>query len=256
MNSICWNKKKNMTPLALNDVSAYVEKNIGTFHQKRIATLDDLSLSKVLKRKNPYLFKAKSVLTAQEIVKGLVDAHISSNEETIFGDWLEGLAIFINGKVYGGWKSGIPGVDLEFDKDGKRLIVTIKSGPNWGNSSQIAKMKSDFKTAAKTLRTSNSGIQVVAVNGCCYGKCSTPDQGDYFKYCGQTFWEFISSEPNLYTDLIDPLGHTAKEKNDEFCHSYAQMINKFTQQFGAEYCEANGAINWKKLVEFNSSAGR
>ena len=126
MNSICWNKKKNMTPLALNDVSAYVEKNIGTFHQKRIATLDDLSLSKVLKRKNPYLFKAKSVLTAQEIVKGLVDAHISSNEETVFGDWLEGLAIFINGKVYGGWKSGIPGVDLEFDKDGKRLIVTIK----------------------------------------------------------------------------------------------------------------------------------
>ena len=175
-----------MTPLALNDVSAYVEKNIGTFHQKRIATLDDLSLSKVLKRKNPYLFKAKYVLTAQEIVKGLVDAHISSNEETVFGDWLEGLAIFINGKVYGGWKSGIPGVDLEFDKDGKRFIVTIKSGPKWGNSSQIAKMKSDFKTAAKTLRTSNSGIHVVAVNGCCYGKSNTPDQGDYFKYWGQS----------------------------------------------------------------------
>ena len=125
-----------MTPLALNDVSAYVEENIGTFHQKRIATLDDLSLSKVLKRKNPYLFKAKYVLTAHEIVKGLVDAHISSNEETIFGDWLEGLAISINGKVYGGWKSGIPGVDLEFDNDGKRFIVNIKSGPNWGNSSQ------------------------------------------------------------------------------------------------------------------------
>ena len=245
-----------MTPLALNDVSAYVEENIGTFHQKRIATLDDLSLSKVLKRKNPYLFKAKYVLTAHEIVKGLVDAHISSNEETVFGDWLEGLAIFINGKVYGGWKSGIPGVDLEFDNDGKRFIVNIKSGPNWGNSSQIAKMKSDFKTAAKTLRTSNSGIQVVAINGCCYGKSNTPDQDEYFKYCGQTFWAFISSDPNLYTDLIEPLGHTAKEKNDEFCHSYAQTINKFSQQFGAEYCEPNGAINWKKLVEFNSSAGR
>ena len=176
-----------MTPLALSDVSTYVEENIGTFHQKRIATLDDLSLSKVLKRKNPYLFKAKYVLTAEEIVRGLVDAHISSNEETVFGDWLEGLAIFINGKVYGGWKSGIPGVDLEFDKDGKRFIVTIKSGPNWGNSSQIAKMKSDFKTAAKTLRTSNSGIQVVVVNGCCYGKTRISDQGDYFKYCGQPF---------------------------------------------------------------------
>ena len=97
----------------------------------------------------------------------MVDAHISSNEETIFGDWLEGLAIFINEKVYSGRKSGINGIDLEFDKDGKRFIVNIKSGPHWGNSSQIAKMKSDFKTSAKTLRTSNSGIQVIAVNGCC-----------------------------------------------------------------------------------------
>ncbi len=111
-----------MQQISLNDVSTYVENNIGTFHQKRIASLDGLSLTKVLKRKNPYLFKAKYVLTAEEIIRGLVDAHISSNEETIFGDWLEGLAIFINGKVYGGWKSGIEGIDLEFDNNGQRFM--------------------------------------------------------------------------------------------------------------------------------------
>ncbi len=83
-----------MKKLNLKDVTQYVEDNIGTFHQKRISSLNTLSLSKVLKRKNPYLFKAKYVLTAQEIVKGLVDAHISSNEETIFGDWLEGFSNF------------------------------------------------------------------------------------------------------------------------------------------------------------------
>jgi len=88
-----------MEVLDLNDVVKYVEENIGTFHQKRISSLDTLSLNKVLKRKNPYLFKAKYVLTAEQIIRGLVDAHISSNEETIFGDWLEGLAIFINQKV-------------------------------------------------------------------------------------------------------------------------------------------------------------
>lgn len=59
-------------------------------------------------------------LTAEEIIRGIVDAHISSSEEGIFGDWLEGLAIFINEEVYGGKKSGIPGVALnliwtEFD---------------------------------------------------------------------------------------------------------------------------------------------
>lgn len=231
----------------------YVEENIGSFHQKRIISLDSLKLAKVLKRKNPYLFKAKAVLTSEQIIKGLVDAHISSNEETIFGDWLEGLAIFINEKVYGGRKSGITGIDLEFDLNGIRNIVTIKSGPNWGNSSQISKMKADFKTAQKTLRTSNSGLQVVAVNGCCYGRDNNPDKGDYFKYCGQLFWEFISGNSELYTDIIEPLGYQAKNKNDEFIKSYSQMINKFTKEFANAFCNNKGEIDWEKLVRFNSA---
>jgi hypothetical protein len=244
-----------MPQLNLSDVSKYVEENIGVFHQKRIASLDNLKLSKVLERKNPYLFKAKHMQTAEQIVRGLVDAHISSNEETIFGDWLEGLAIFINAQVYGGWKSGIPGIDLEFDRDGCRYIVNIKSGPNWGNSSQIKKMIADFKSSQKTLRTSNSGIRIVAVNGCCYGRDKNPDKGDYFKYCGQDFWSFISGEKELYTEIIEPLGHKAQEKNEEFQQSYAQMLNRFTLEFGKEYCAASGAIDWPKLVRFNSAAG-
>ena len=242
-----------MKKLNLKDVSQYVENNIGTFHEKRIQSLDDLKLIKVLKRKNPYLFKAKYVLTANEIVKGIVDAHISSNEETIFGDWLEGLAIFINGKVYNGRKSGIPNIDLEFDNNNIRNIVTIKSGPNWGNSSQIKKMILDFKTAKKTLRTSNSQLNVVAVNGCCYGRDNKPDKGDYFKYCGQRFWEFISGDSNLYTELIEPLGHKSKDRNDDFIKSYSQMINKFTLEFTSNFCDINGAIDWDKLIKLNSS---
>ena len=119
-----------MKQLNLKDGTQYVEKHIGTFHQKRIAGLTDLKLKKVLGKKNPYLFRAKYILTAQDIIKSLTDAFISSQEETIFGDWLEGLAIFINGKVYNGRKSGIPGIDLEFDNNVIRYIVTIKSGSN------------------------------------------------------------------------------------------------------------------------------
>lgn len=242
-----------MKKLNLRDVRWYVEANIGTFHKKRIQSLDKLKLSQVLKRKNPYLFKAKYVLTAEQIIKGLVDAHVSSNEETIFGDWLEGLAIFINDKVYHGRKSGITGIDLEFDRNGTRNIVTIKSGPNWGNSSQIAKMRADFTTAKKTLRTSNSQLNIVAVNGCCYGRDDNPDKGDYFKYCGQCFWEFISGDKELFTEIIEPLGYKAKKKNDDFVKSYSQMINIFTKEFSNRFCKNNGEIDWDKLVRFNSA---
>ena len=242
-----------MKPLNLKDITLYVEENIGTFHEKRIASLNTLILSKVLKRKNPYLFKAKHVLTSEAIVRGLVDAHISSSEETIFGDWLEGLAIFINNKIYGGQKSTTKGIDLEFNREGIRYIVNIKSGPNWGNSSQIKKMEEDFKTAQRTLRTSGSNLNITCVNGCCYGTNGTEDKGNYYKYCGQKFWQFISGNENLYTDIIEPLGHKACEKNESFMESYSKRINVFTKEFGEMFCDDRGAINWEELVKFNSS---
>ena len=241
-----------MGHLSIKEVTQFVEANIGIFHEKRIKSLDNLKLDKVLKRKNPYLFKAKDTITSEQIIRGIVDAHISSNEETIFGDWLESLAIFINEKVYGGRKSGITGIDLEFDKDSVRYIIAIKSGPNWGNSRQVSKMRDDFKTAQKTLRTSNSQLTITAINGCCYGKDNNPDKGNYFKYCGQEFWSFISGNENLYLEIIEPLGHKARERNDDFQKSYAQMINKFTKEFSNTYCNDNGEIDWEKLVKFNS----
>lgn len=246
-----------MEILNLQDVVKYVEDNIGIFHLKRIASLNDLKLSDVLKKKNPYLFKAKYILTVEEIIKSITDAHISSSEETIFGDWLEGLAIFINNKVYNGQKSGIPGIDLEFLKDNIRYIVNIKSGPKWHNKSQRDKMLNEFSDAKKTFATSGSKVQVVAVNGCCYGRDNNPHKfpakgTDYLKLCGQRFWEFISGDPELFTKIIEPLGHLARERNDDFLQSYAQMINKFTLQFGEAFCTKNGSINWDKLVRFNS----
>jgi hypothetical protein len=243
-----------MQQLNLQDVSHYVEQYIGKFHDARLQGIKNLNLHDVLKRKNPYLFKAKNVGKADEIINGIISAHISSNEETIFGDWLEGLAIFINQKVYDGKKSGIQGIDLEFDLNGIRHIVAIKSGPSWGNSRQVKGMREDFILAAKTLRTSRAGIIVQAVNGCCYGKDDRPDKGDYMKYCGQRFWEFISGDSDLYTEIIIPLGHEAQLRNDEFKMEHDKIINRFIFEFMEEFCiKPEMAIDWNKLVKFNSA---
>ncbi len=236
----------------LHDVVAYVEGHIGNFHQRRLQSLDSLKLEGILKRKNVYLFKAKNILTGAELVKTLLDAHLSSQEETIFGEFLEGLAIFVCEKVYGGRKSSAEGIDLEFQKDGKLYIVSIKSGPNWGNSRQVSKMRDDFKKAKRVLGTSGGIREVIAVNGCCYGKDNQPNKGDYFKLCGQEFWEFVSGEENLYTDIIEPLGHRAKERNEEFNQAYARRINAFTAEFGKNFYTLSNEIDWRKLVRFNS----
>jgi hypothetical protein len=240
-----------MPNIDLDDIKDYVEQNIGSFHRSRLNSLGKLRLEDILKRKNPYLYKAKNIFIAGDLVKIILDAHLSSQEEGIFGNFLEGLAIYITRTVFGGKKSSAEGIDLEFEKDKKYYIVTIKSGPNWGNSRQIAGMRNDFIKAKRILRTSGNKLEAIAVNGCCYGRDNKPDKGDYYKYCGQMFWGFISGDSNLYIDLIKPLGYRAKEKNEEFEVERAKIVNMFTEEFSKKFC-IDGVINWEALVKFNS----
>lgn len=241
-----------MRPLNLNKVIEFIEANIGEFHTRRTASLQNLKLTNVLKKKNPYLFKAKNINDAHDLVKLFLDAHLSSQEETIFGEFLEKLAIFTCSEVYDGRKSASEGIDLEFKKDDIVYIVSVKSGPNWGNSNQVKRMKDDFKSAKRRLRTGNTQINVQAINGCCYGKTATPaDKGDYSKLCGQDFWEFISGNDRLFVDIIEPFGYQAKIRNEELAIEYARVLNLFTQQFMNDFC-INGRIEWERLVHFNS----
>ncbi len=240
-----------MTKLKLNEVKKYIEENIGVFHEARERGLQDLKLSKILLAKNPYLFKAKNILTAERFVRSLANAHISSQEETMFGGFLERLAIFVCSKAYGGKKSAAEGLDLEFVKDNVIYIVTVKSGTNWGNSSQVAKMKENFRKAKQRLRTNAKRMPVEAINGCCYGRVVKTDKGEYQKIAGQVFWELISDNPDLYTEIIEPLAYKAKERNQKYEAEYSKQINIFTQQFAKEFC-VDGVIDWEKIVKFNS----
>jgi len=240
-----------MKKINLQEIYEYVEKHISIFHQKRLNYVQNkIDLLKILKQKNPYLFRAKNMLTAQDLIKGFLDAFLQSQEETLFGDFIEGLAIFVCDKVYGAKKSELTGIDLEFEKDGVIYVVEIKAGWNWGNSSQIRQLKINFENAKKLL-SAKTGRKIIAVNGCCFGKDNKPDKDGYLKLCGQRFWELISGNEKLYIDIIEPIGYRAREKNEEFAENYAQIINKLTLEFSQKFFD-DGKINWEKLVEYNS----
>jgi hypothetical protein len=244
-----------MNKLDLDDITKYVQDNIGEFHQKRLDKVNGIRLKDVLKTKNPYLFRAKNVTTASEIVEGILTAFLSSSEEGIFGNWLERLAIYINDSVYSGRKAVVDGIDLDFDKDGIRYLVAIKSGPNWGNHSQYKKLVDQFNTAKRRLATSGGNVNVACVNGCCYGKSNQASEfkkQGYYKVCGQRFWELISGEPDLFTKLIEPLGHQAQERNNEFNESYGRLKNRLEKEFLSEFLKNDGGIDWEKLIKFNS----
>lgn len=77
-----------MKPITQQEIADYVETNIQSFHRRRLDRLQTLKLMDVVKQKNPYLFKAKNINMAQDFVKSILDARLSSQEETIFGGFL------------------------------------------------------------------------------------------------------------------------------------------------------------------------
>lgn len=238
----------------IQNISNYVEKNIGEFHSARIAKLQQINLKKLLTRKNPYMYKAKNIITASAMVENLASAYMSSAEESIFGNWMEGLAMFVSVTVYGGHKSSATGIDLEFDKDGIHYFVSVKSGPSWSNSSSMKALKRDFQTAVKIFNTSRRTVPTMCIEGCCYGNDNKSyNDSLHEKYCGEKFWALISGEQTLFVDIIEPLGFKAKEKNEEYQKEYGRMINKFTLEFISNYCDAEGNIDWERIVHLNAA---
>ena len=142
-----------------------IDRRIGWFNLRRLEKIRKTKVIDLLKRKNPYLFIAQQVETPEVLAEALVRASLSSSEETLFGNALEEIAIDICEATFGGQKSTTTGIDLDFSRDGIRHLVAIKSGPNWGNSGQIKKLRQDFKTAIRVAKQSDRTLNIQAVNG-------------------------------------------------------------------------------------------
>lgn len=235
------------------------------FYYERLMYLRcTMSLKYILSRKNPYLLKAKNISSPDELVRSVVDAFMFSQEETMFGNRLEGFAIHISDMLFGGFKSEFPSADLEFERDGVYYIVGIKSGTNWGNADQISRMKDNFKEARRYLRE-EAGMdkEIIAVNGCIYGKDASPFKENrtdadksYYKLAGQDFWEFISGDAELYREIIKPIEREASARDEEFKSAFTGKVNNMVKEFSVIFLDADGQIDWLKIVEYISKRGK
>lgn len=63
-------------------ISDFIVSNVdGDFHKKKELKISSLKLVDITKRKNPYLFKAKGMNNASDLIKSIMDATVSSGEE-------------------------------------------------------------------------------------------------------------------------------------------------------------------------------
>ena len=226
------------------DLAEIVTEHLTIFGDKRRRSIEGITLRGLLAKKNPYLFIARQVVTPAELAQELVAATLSSSGETMFGNTLEGIAIDICATVYGGQKSAATGIDLEFSRESRRYLVSIKSGPNWGNSSQITRLRQDLSNAVRLVRQNDTTANVLAINGCCYGS-SDRDYGDYRKVCGAGFWELISGDPDLYLRLVEPIRTAA---SNGFIAERTQLVQRLSVDLTVSWLTADGLLDWERIV--------
>ena len=124
-----------MTEFSYNEeaVVKAIAEALETFYASLIQKIDGLNIQKVMKRKNPYLYRAKAMQNASEIVGSVLTAFVSSSEETIFGNcFFEPIAIAASG----GRKALAEGIDIMLQDDETNTItaIAVKSGPSVFNA--------------------------------------------------------------------------------------------------------------------------
>ena len=138
-----------------------------TFYGTLIEKIDGLNIQKVMKRKNPYLYRAKAMQSATEIVDSVLTAFVSSSEETIFGNcFFEPIAIAASG----GNKALAEGIDIMIQNNETNTIsaIAVKSGPSVFNADSKKRQEQNFTAASKLAQQAKARYEENI--GYCYGK--------------------------------------------------------------------------------------
>lgn len=161
-------------------------------------------------------------------------------------------AVYVTKITGGGHKSAAEGIDIEVIRKGIRYLIAVKSGKNWGNSSSTARLKQNFKTAVKVIKQSKHVEELQPTLGICYGNFKTNNNGEFLHIGGQSFWHLISGDPDLYINLVEPLGHKSEEHDNNFKIEKDKTYNRLIREFTNIYCDVSGSIDWARLVRFVS----
>ncbi len=222
------------------------------FYGTLIEKIDGLNIRKIMKRKNPYLYRAKAMQSAAEIVESVLTAFVSSSEETIFGNcFFEPIALAASG----GNKALAEGIDIMIQDDVTNTIsaIAVKSGPSVFNADSKKRQEQNFMAASKLAQQVKARYD--AYIGYCYGKKRDSGRGRpkmYQELAGKQFWAELTGDMDFYKKIIGYMGTMPEQYIAGYKESYNKAANRLVREFSNSFCNEDGSIDWGKLVEFNS----
>lgn len=233
-----------------DEIIIAIAKSLDNFYTNLISKIDGLNIKKIMKRKNPYLFRAKSMNGAAQIVDAILAAFISSSEETIFGNvFFEPIAT----AAVSGQKALAEGIDIMKEDVTTIYAIAVKSGTSVFNADSRKKQEQNFMAAGKLAQQAKK--RFVPIIGYGYGKKKSNNKGlpkFYEEIAGKDFWYELTGDAEFYIKLIRFMNELPEKYIANFDEAYQKASNRLVKEFTNEFCNDDGSIDWEKIVEFNS----
>jgi len=229
-----------------------VAEGLERFYTSLIAGIDKIDIKRIMSKKNPYLYRAKAMSSASEIMETVLSAYVSSSEETIFGNvFFEPVAVVASGGV----KALAEGIDIMVDDRERHTMyaIAVKSGTSVFNADSKRRQEQNFNAASKLAQQARAYYNAIIGYG--YGRKATTGKGQakiYEEMAGQAFWEKLTGDPDFYIELIGYMGTLPEQYLEDYKTAYNKALNRLVRDFSTMFCKADGAIDWEKLVRYNS----
>lgn len=242
----------NRNGVNTQEIERVIARALEEFYNSLLAKIDTVNITSIIKRKNPYLYRAKAMQSASEIVESVLSAAVSSSEETIFGNcFFEPIAIVASG----GSKALAEGVDVMVDDRENNIIhaIAVKSGTSVFNADSKKRQEQNFNAAYKLAQQAKAMYDPII--GYSYGKKRPTGKGKptiYRELAGQDFWAELTGDSDFYIKIIEYMGDKPEQYLEKYRESYTKASNRLVKQFTEQFCDDDGSINWDRLVRFNS----
>jgi hypothetical protein len=201
----------------------------------------------LLSKCNPYELVVNCD-TIESVVDFIMSNHKQTSSKTIWGNYLELIAVKICSLTFNGFKSKEQCIDLEWTIDGKNQYRGWKSSPKWCNADQ----KRAVNNKEKSMKNGeNFGSFKVLTS---YGKTTKRTTTNSFvQLSGQDAWEEISNDNELYNKIM-----VGVELNRNIIGQFLENIyisdrDKSIDWFTTNFTNEDKTINFININKYVSS---
>jgi hypothetical protein len=177
--------------------------------------------------------------------------HKQTSSQTIWGNYLESIAVKICNSVRDGYKSNQTCTDLEWVDQGKKHYRGFKSSPKWANADQ----KKTANNKDKELREqSDFGSYKVLTS---YGKTAKrTNENNFIQLSGQDAWEEISKDQDMYNKVMIGVQLNDKIIRQFLENIYISDMDKSIKWFIQNFTNEDKTINFIKVNNYVSSRNK